>query len=57
MGIVHQKQGLLCDKQLSDGVENIVRNGEIACDEQLLLFPKCFPKMSVVDASNRVPME
>ena len=34
--------------QLSDSVENIVGKGEI---EQFLLFPQCFQKLSVVDAS------
>ena len=32
-------------------VENIVGKGEIARYEQFLLFPQCFPKLSVVDAS------
>ena len=33
------------------GVENIVGKGEIAHDEQFLLFPHCFQKLSVVDGS------
>ena len=37
--------------QLSDLVENIVAKGEIALYEQFLLFPQCFQKLSVVDAS------
>ena len=37
--------------QLSDRVENIVGKGEIARYEQFLLFPQCFQKLSVVDAS------
>ena len=37
--------------QLSDRVENIVGKGEIAHFEQFLLFPQCFQKLSVVDAS------
>ena len=37
--------------QLSDRVENIVGKGEIARYEQVLLFPQCFQKLSVVDAS------
>ena len=37
--------------QLSDGVENIVGKGEIAHYEQILPFPQCFQKLSVVDAS------
>ena len=37
--------------QLSDLVENIVRKEEIARYEQFLLFPQCFQKLSVVDAS------
>ena len=35
--------------QLSDRVEDIVGKGEIARNEQLLLFPRCFQKQSVVD--------
>ena len=31
--------------------------GEIACHEQFLLFPQCFQKLSVADASKRVSME
>ena len=31
--------------------KNIVGKGEIACYEQFLLFPQCFQKLSVVDAS------
>ena len=37
--------------QLSDLVENIVRKEEIARYEQFLLFPQCFQKLSVVNAS------
>ena len=37
--------------QLSDLVENIVEKGEIACYKQFLLFPQCFPKLSVLDVS------
>ena len=37
--------------QLSHYVENIVGKGEIARYEQFLLFPQCFRKLSVVDAS------
>ena len=37
--------------QVSDGVENIAGKGEIARYEQFLLFPQCFQKLSVVDAS------
>ena len=37
--------------QLSDGVENIVGKEEISCHAQFLLFPQCFQKLSVVDAS------
>ena len=42
---------------LSDLVENIVRKEEIARYEQFLLFPQCFQKLSIVDASKWVPME
>ena len=38
--------------QISDSVENIVGKGEIARYEQFLLFPQCFQKLSVLDASN-----
>ena len=38
---------------LSDRVENIVGKGEIAGYE-LFLFPHCFQKLSVVDASKWV---
>ena len=38
--------------QLSDlYIENIVGKEEIARYEQFLLFPQCFQKLSVVDAS------
>ena len=37
--------------QLSDLVENIVGKGEIARCEQFLLFPRCFEKLAVIDAS------
>ena len=37
--------------QLPDCVENIVGQGEIDRYEQFLLFPQCFQKQSVVDAS------
>ena len=37
--------------QLSDRVENIVGKEEIARHEQFLLFPQCFQKLSIVDAS------
>ena len=34
-----------------DRVENVVGKGEIARYERFLLFPQCFQKLSVVDAS------
>ena len=37
--------------QLSGLVENIVGKEEIAHYEQFHLFPQCFQKLSVVDAS------
>ena len=43
--------------QLSDYVENILGKGEIARYEQFLLFPQCFQKLSVADASKRASME
>ena len=36
--------------QFSDCKENILGKEEIARHEQLLLFPQCFQKLSVVDA-------
>ena len=33
-------------------IENIVGKEEIARNEQFLLFPRCFQKLSVVDAQN-----
>ena len=42
---------------LFDWVENIVGKGEIARYEQFLLFPQCFQKLSVFDASKWVSME
>ena len=35
--------------QLIAGVVNIVRKGEVGHYQQLLLFPQCFQKQSVVD--------
>ena len=43
--------------QLSDWVENIEGKGETARYEQFLLFPQCFQKLSVVDASKWVSVE
>ena len=43
--------------QLSDSVDNIVGKGEIARYEQILLFPQCFQKLSVADASKSISME
>ena len=37
--------------QLPNVVENIVGKEEIARYEQFLIFPQCFQKLSVVDAS------
>ena len=37
--------------QLPDWLKNIVGKGEIAHYEQFLLFPQCFQKLSVLDAS------
>ena len=42
---------------VSDLVENIVGKGEIARNEQFLLFPQCFQKLSVVDASKLISIE
>ena len=38
--------------QLSGRVENIEGKGEIARDEQFLLFPQCFQKLSVLMCQN-----
>ena len=43
--------------QLSDWVENIVGKEEISRYDQFLLFPQCFQKLSVVDASKWVLMK
>ena len=43
--------------QIPDRVENIVGKEEIAFNELFLLFPQCFQKLSVVDASKLVCME
>ena len=54
---IQQQKKIRCQKyghmgiQLSDIVENIVGEEEIARYEQFLLFPQCFQKLSVVDAS------
>ena len=37
-------------------VENIVAKGEIAHDEQLLLLPQCFQKLSASNESESVCM-
>ena len=42
--------------QLSDWIENIVGEGEIALYKQFLLFPQGFQKLSVVDVTNWVPV-
>ena len=38
--------------QLYDRVDNIAGKGEITRNEQFLIFPQCFQKLSAVDASN-----
>ena len=43
--------------QVSDRVENNVEKGKIARDEQFLLFPQCFQKLPVLDASKWVSVE
>ena len=43
--------------QFSDQLENIVGKGEIARYEQFLLYPHCFQKLSVVEASKLVAVE
>ena len=55
--LIQQQIKIWCQKygqlgiQLSDLVENIVGIGETANYKQFLLFPQCFHKLSVVDAS------
>ena len=41
-------------RKLSKQVENTVGKGEIACDEQFLLFPQCFQKACFPGASKGV---
>ena len=36
-------------RKLSKWVENTVGKGEIACNEQFLLFPQCFQKTCTAD--------
>ena len=43
--------------QLSDQVENIVGEDEIAHYKLFLLFPKCFQNLSLVYTSKRLFME
>ena len=44
--------------KISERVENIAGKGEIARNEQFLLFPQCFLKqLSVLDASKRHSVE
>ena len=38
-------------------LKTLLEKEEIARYEQFLLFPQCFQKLSVVDASKRVSME
>ena len=42
------------ERKLSKWVENTVRKGEIACNEQFLLFPQCFQKVCFPGASKGV---
>ena len=37
------------DAKFSKRVQNTVENGEIACNEQFLLFPQCFQKIYTAD--------
>ena len=43
--------------QLTARVENIVGKGEIAHNEQFLLFPQCFHNQSAVDVLKQVSMD
>ena len=38
-----------CGRKFSKRVDNTVGKGEIARDEQFLLFPKCFQKTWIAD--------
>ena len=39
-----EKEKLLIKGEFSKGVENTVGKGEIACNEQFLIYPQCFQK-------------
>ena len=39
------------EKKVPNRVGNIVRKGEIACYEQFLLFPQCFPQLYIFNKS------
>ena len=43
--------------QLSDLVDNIVEKEKNARYEEFLLFPQCFQKLSIADASKLVSMQ
>ena len=43
--------------QFSAWIENTVGKGEIARYKQFLLFPQCFEKLFVADASKQVSVE
>ena len=59
---IQQQIKIACQKygqmgiQLSDWVEN-VEKGEIARNEQFLIFRQCFQKLDVIDVSKWVSME
>ena len=40
-------------RKFSRWVENTVGKGEIACDEQFLLFPQCFQKTCTSNSKNQ----
>ena len=44
-------------KWLSNGVENIIANEEIAHDEQFIHLPQCFQKLPGAEASESVYMK
>ena len=57
MKIWCQKYGQIGYNHLIELKKNIVGKEEIARYEQFLLFPQCFQKLAVIDASKGVFME
>ena len=51
MGSAFPKQALVYTCLQYKSLKNTMGKGEIACYKQFLLFPQCFQKLSVIDAS------